>query len=244
MRRIQTAAETTTKANRVPMLTRSARKPSGRQGGRRGDDHADQDRRLPRRLEPGMDGREDPWRQEPVAGHRQQDPRLAQVADQQRAGHAGQDAQRDQAARERQAAALQGRGERGVDVDLAIGDHSGQHDRDRDIQDRADRQRPHDADRQVALRAPGLLGVGRDRVEPDVGEEDPARPLGHAAPALVFMQEGLPVLGFDVGRADADDRQDHTDVEQHHRRVQARAFLDADHQHDRDGRRDEARPAG
>ena len=57
---------------------------------------------------------------------------------------------------------------------------------------------------QVALGSAGLLGVGRDRVEADIGEEDPRRPLGDAAPALVLVEERLPVRRVDVGRADAD----------------------------------------
>ncbi len=194
-RMIQTAAETTTNANRVPMLTRSARNSSGASAAAAATTDPHQDRRLPRGLESRVDGGEEPLGQQPVAGHRQQDPRLAQVAHQQRAGHPGEDAQRDQAARERQALGVQRRGQRCGDVDLAIGHHPGQDGRDRDVEHRADRQGPQDADGQVALRPPGLLGVRRDRVEADVGEEDPARPLGHAAPAVFFVQERLPVLG-------------------------------------------------
>ena len=41
-----------------------------------------------------------------------------------------------------------------------------------------------DADRHVALRVARLLGVGRDRVEADVGEEDVAGAARHAAEAV------------------------------------------------------------
>ena len=99
IRRIQTAAETITNAKRVPMLTRSARNPSGASAPPSGDDHAYQDRRLPGRLEPGMHGAEEAQGQEAVASHGQQDARLAEVADQERARHARQDAQRDQGPR-------------------------------------------------------------------------------------------------------------------------------------------------
>ena len=212
-----------------------------RQRGRRGDDHAHQDRRFPGRLEPRVDRGEEPLRQQAVAGHRQQDPRLAQVADQERAGHPRQDAERDQSAREGQSLGVQRRRERCADVDLAVREHAGQHGRDRDVQHRADGQRPHDADCQVALGPAGLLGVGRDRVEPDVGEEDPPGPLGDPAPAVLFVQERLPVRGRDVGRADPDHRQDDADVEQHHRRVEPGAFPHADHQDHRHDGRDEDR---
>ena len=46
--------------------------------------------------------------------------------------------------------------------------------------------------RHVALRVLGLLGRGRDRVEPDVGEEDLARAGEDAAPAELAE---VPVLG-------------------------------------------------
>ena len=87
-----------------------------------------------------------------------------------------------------------------------------------------------DADRQVALGVPGLLGVRRDRVEADVGEKDPRGPLGHAGPALVLVEERVPVAGIDVGRPHADDREDDADVEDDHRRVEARTLADADDQ--------------
>ena len=64
---------------------------------------------------------------------------------------------------------------------------------DRDVEDRADDQRGDDADRHVALRVLGLLGVGRDRVEADVGEEDDRRPGEHAErlPAGVGLPEDV-----------------------------------------------------
>ena len=99
---IQTAPETMMNANRVPMLTRSARNASGAKRRRGRHDDAHHDRRLPRRLEPRMNGSEDSLRQQAVAGHRQQDPRLAEIADQERAGHARQDPDRDQPAGKRQ----------------------------------------------------------------------------------------------------------------------------------------------
>ena len=50
------------------------------------------------------------------------------------------------------------------------------HRRHADVEHRADDQRGEDADRHVALRLLGLLGVRRDRVEADVGEEDDRPP--------------------------------------------------------------------
>ena len=51
---------------------------------------------------------------------------------------------------------------------------------DRDVEDGADDERGDDADGHVALRVLGLLGVGGDRVEADVGEEDDRRAGQHA----------------------------------------------------------------
>ena len=52
------------------------------QRGRHGDDDAHQDGRFPGRLEPRVDRREDPMRQQSIAGHRQQNAWLAQVTNQ------------------------------------------------------------------------------------------------------------------------------------------------------------------
>ena len=51
-----------------------------------------------------------------------------------------------------------------------------------------------DADRHVALRVLGLLRVGRDRVEADVGEEDDRRPGEH--PDRVRRCVRLPATGL------------------------------------------------
>ena len=69
-------------------------------------------------------------------------------------------------------------------VELLVIDDPGQNDRPQAIEDRADDQRTDDSDRHVALRVFGLLSGRRDRVEPDVGEEDEASPPENAAPAV------------------------------------------------------------
>src|SRR6185312_2846255 len=71
-------------------------------------------------------------------------------------------------------------------------------------------------DRHVALRVPGFLGRGRDRIKPDVGEEDDGGGLEDAAVA-----EGaeVTVIGRDqrvqVGRVDVTDAENN---EQHYHR--------------------------
>ena len=162
-RRIQTAAQTTRKANKVPTLTRSARKLSGTRAATR-PTSAHQDRRLPGGQEPGVDRRE-----ERPAGAARRAPSPARSAagsgcHQQRAGDPGQDRRRDQA---RRPASSRGpgtprRSARSTSIWL-VGDHPGQDRRHGHVEDRADQERRQDADGQVALGVLGLLGVGRDR---------------------------------------------------------------------------------
>ena len=239
IRRIQTAPETITKANRVPILTSSARNPKGASAAaaatttptmmvdfqgvlNRGWTAAKSPggRRPSRAMAIRMRG----WLRLPTRSELVMPARMPSVI--------------KPPAKVRPWACKAA--DNGALMSIwRYGNHPGQDDRDRHVQDGADRERPHDADRQVALRATGLFGVRRDRVEADIGDKHPSRPLGHAPPLLVLVQERMPVPGIDVGRPDADDREDHRDVEQHHRRVEPRAFLDPDHQDDGDDRRDE-----
>ena len=53
-----------------------------------------------------------------------------------------------------------------------------------DVQQRAERERDEDADGHVALRAAGLLGVRRDGIEADEGEEHDRRPEHDARQAV------------------------------------------------------------
>ena len=84
-----------------------------------------------------------------------------------------------------------------------------------------------------------FFSVGRDRIEPDVGDEDPGRPQSDAAILLVLVQERPPVGWIDVRDSHADDGEHHADVDQHHRGIEPRALLDADDQDDGDGHRDQ-----
>ena len=91
-------------------------------------------------------------------------------------------------------------------VDLLVAHHAGQHGDDRDVKDGADDQRGDDADGHVALGLLRLLGVGGDRVEADVGEEDDGRPRQHAdracrrlvppCPATVMPKKLTPVQPY------------------------------------------------
>jgi len=63
---------------------------------------------------------------------------------------------------------------------LVVGQDPGQHESDRDVEDGADDERAHDADRHVAHRLLGLLRGGRDCIEADEGKEHHRRAAHHA----------------------------------------------------------------
>ncbi len=87
IRRIShTDAQTTTKANSVPMLTMWPRASKGKSEAVKRDHDSREDRRLVRRAEARMHRAEEALRQQPVAGHGQQHARLAQEHHQQHAG--------------------------------------------------------------------------------------------------------------------------------------------------------------
>ena len=220
---------------------------------------AGEDGRFPGRAEAGVDRAEEALRQQAVARHRQKHARLAEHQHQHDGGDAGHRAQRDDELRPAQSDPLERHGDGGVHVDLVVGDHAGEHEGHGDVQDRADEQRGDDAEGDVPLRIAGLLGVGRDRVEPDVGEEDHRGPGQHAhgravgaglSPERLAEEaqtrpaeggERLPVGGLDVERPDADDQQHDGHLDRHHRVVEAGTLPDADHQHDRQDRDDDQR---
>ena len=124
-------------------------------------------------------------------------------------------------------------------MELVDRQHAGQHRGGRDIEHRADHERPDQPARQVPLRVLRLLAGRRDGVEADVGEESERGPLPDALEAA--RRERGPVslaLVEDRPRADADEGDDQTDLEHHHERVGARALLDPDVEKDREQDRD------
>ena len=131
-------------------------------------------------------------------------------------------------------------------LELIVRHHAGQDGDDGDVQDRADHQRGDDADRHVALRVLGFLGVRGDGIEADVGEEDDGRPGQHAhrlaggialaehrdaeeadAGPAVGREIARPVFRIDVEGADADDEQHGRHLDADHQGVEAGALLDA-----------------
>ena len=119
--------------------------------------------------------------------------------------------------------------------------HASQHRADRDVEDRADDQAAHDADRHVPLRVLRFLRRGRNGIEPDVGEEDDPGGLHHAAPAelpeaaRVLGDERLPVGAVDGPHAEPDEQHDDCDLDRDHDRIEACGLVDADIAQRRDG---------
>ena len=104
-----------------------------------------------------------------------------------------------------------------------------------------------DADRHVALGVLGLLGLGRDRVEADVGEEDrrgpgkhpaswplcilaPNRVAEEAEPAVPVRANGFQFVGIDVERPTTITKNDDRQLDDHHDGIEVCALLDPDHQ--------------
>ena len=84
-------------------------------------------------------------------------------------------------------------------LSCGVVDDAGEDERDRDVENGADRERAQDADRHVALRVRGFLRRRGDGVESDVGEEDDARAAHDAVPAVLARafgggNEGRPVV--------------------------------------------------
>src|SRR6266545_359399 len=213
-----------------------------REGRRHSHPHARQDRRDVGRAEFRVDLREDGG-QQPVARHREEDPRLSELEDQKhgRVRHdraEGHDADHPVGHR----CELHGEGQRlrllarKSLLQGRVGDHPREDERDDDVDDRADDERADDADRHVPLGVAALLGHGRDRVEADVGEEDDGGAGGD--PSEAVGGEGRPVGRLDVMEADEDEEAEHDELDRHHPEVEARRLPDAPHKDDRDRRHD------
>ena len=127
-------------------------------------------------------------------------------------------------------------------ADLLDRHHARQHERRRDVEDRADRERPDHADGHVLLRVPALLGGGRDGVESDVGEEDERRAGPDARQAV--GRERVPVGRLDVDRADDDEEDEDDELQDDHPGVERRRFLDPDDEDPRQQQGDRRRRAG
>ena len=140
---------------------------------------------------------------------------------------------------------INGKRHRRRHAELLIRHEADHHRRDEHVETRADDERREDADRHVTLRVARLLCGRRNRVEADIGEEDHAGAAQDAAPSEaaeltgVGRHERLPVFRRHEHAADADDQQDHGNLDRDDDRVDSRRFFDADDQQNRDGERDQ-----
>ena len=126
-----------------------------------------------------------PRGQQPVARHREEDPRLAVLKHQQHRRDRDDGAKRHDPSRGLEPRDIQRLRQRIGGAQLHVrargpvatiaDDH---------VDQRADRQAAENADRQVALRILRLFRRRRDGVEADVGEEDDGRALVDAGPAI------------------------------------------------------------
>ena len=146
--------------------------------------------------------------------------------------------------------------DRGVLVDVFERHQTGKDGGHQDVKKRADDERAEDADRNVAARILGFLGLRRDGVEAKVGEhhargagQHPDRDAASFVAAERFPEERHPAVAVRSKRPpvvrrhheepERDDADDHKDFHGHHEGVECRAFLDADDENDRDDRGDD-----
>src|SRR6267378_2012156 len=184
-------------------------------------------------------GKEFP-RKQAIVSHRKQNAGLAQQHDQHDAGKSRESADRDYVRRRVQTAIQEGHGNGRFNINVLPANHAGQHAGNKDIQDRANEQRRHDADRQITLRILALLRGSGDSVETDIGEQyvrgssaDAGKTMGREIGPVV-----APVIKINVMNAQTDHKQHHGNLDGHDSSVKARAFLDADHQNRGNHQRD------
>ena len=163
-----------------------------------------------------------------VPRHREPDPGLPELENQQRGDHAHHGPKQDGEAHPGQVEPPQlvDHGG-GVVQGVPAGDAGEDHDH-RDVEKRADEQGGDDADGEIAPGVPGLLRRGGDGVEADVGEEDDGPAREHPRPAV--GREGPVVARVDEAHAGHDEGQDGHDLQDDHHVVRLGRLPDAPHQ--------------
>jgi hypothetical protein len=200
--------------------------------------------------DPGRDGRDmrgavlrmdprSPARQQAVACHREEDPRLAILKDQEHRRQRNHRAERHEPARDRQAGHLERPGQRIGGLQLLVRHQPGRHRSDNHIDDGADREPAQNADRHVPLRVAGFLRRRRDRVEADVRKEHDRGALHDAAEAV--RGERLVVGHVDVGGAQHDEQSEDEQLDDDNDVIGTGGFLDADVQQPGDREHDQRR---
>ena len=175
----------------------------------------------------------EPGREQAVAGHGHQDPRLAELEHEQHRRHRDHRPRGQEPRRPVLVDVGEGGRERiGHSHQPAEGDHARQHERRRDVENRADGERADDPARHVASRVHALLGRGRDRIEADVGEEDQRR--ARPDPMESSGEEGMPVLRLHEEGPDGDEEEEGQDLQHHDHVVEAGRLLHPAHEEPRD----------
>src|SRR6266852_2578022 len=113
------------------------------------------------------------FRKKSVAGHREPNPRLSDLKDEQRRDHAHQRANQDDQAQIRNVQFLERVDDRSGIVQQGVpANQSSKYDHNADVQQRANDERGDDAARQIALRIVALFGSGGNGVKSDVSEKN------------------------------------------------------------------------
>ena len=150
--------------------------------------------------------------QQTVGSHRVENARLAVQQHQHHGRQPGDDARFDQSDQPANPNGPNADGNWVRDVQRFERNQAGQHSGNQNIQRRADRKRPQDADRHILLRVLRLLRRAGNRVKADVREENHARAAQNAAHAeaaevaRVRRQERVPVRRVNVFRAEPQKR--------------------------------------
>src|SRR4051812_21131995 len=119
-----------------------------------------------------MNGGEELLWQQTVIGHSKQNAGLAEQHDEHNTGKPRQSTNGDYVGRRVQATVEKRYGDRRFNVYVLPANHAGEHARDQDIEYRADQQRSHDADGQIALRILAFLCGSGDGIKANVSEEN------------------------------------------------------------------------
>ena len=157
-----------------------------------------------------------PGRQQAIARHRHEDSRLAELEDEQDGRHGSDRTECEHTGCPVGVDVLQRDRERVGHVELVPRNDPRQHQRDRDVQDGTNDQRPDDARGNVALGIPRFLGSRTDGVEPDVRKEDDCRADADARQAVGRERGRRPLLRLHIGHAHDQEQADDRHLDDNH----------------------------
>ena len=136
-------------------------------------------------------------------------------------------------------------------IQVFVIDHQGHHNGHKDVQHRADQQRPNDANRHVLLRVLSFLARRRNGLKSDIGKEHNRRGTQDAAPTKLALlgtgwrNEGAPIafqsleILDDEPAANQDEGNDDCAFDGHNHVVDAGAFRDTYDQQTRQSHTDQ-----